>query len=100
MHMFARIVLSVLWVVAGPVSIALGQSSGTFTATGSMITPRASHTATLLPNGKVLIARGITLISFGPSGGIPSVVASAELYDPSAEPSIGSHDRHTQGTQI
>ena len=41
--------------VAGHASIAMAQS-GTFTATGSMTTPRAEHSATLLLNGKVLIA--------------------------------------------
>lgn len=47
---------------------------GTFTATGSMLAARSSHTATPLSNGKVLIAGG-----FGTSG----FLASAELYDPS-----------------
>ena len=55
--------------VAGQASIALAQSSGAFTATGNMTTARAGHTATLLPNGTVLIAGG-------------SGSASAELYDP------------------
>ena len=41
-------------------------STGSFSATGEMTTPRSGHTATLLPNGKVLIAGGPT----------------AELYDP------------------
>ena len=50
-------------------SVAQAQSTGTFTATGNMIAARAGHTATLLGNGKVLIA----------GGGI-----SAELYDPSS----------------
>ena len=66
--MFAKIVLSVICVVARPVSIALAQSGGTFTATGNMITTRTGHTATLLLNGKVLIAGGGT--------------SSAELFDP------------------
>jgi hypothetical protein len=44
------------------------QSPGAFTATGNMITPRFGHTATLLDNGKVLIAGG-------GSGAV-------ELYDP------------------
>src|SRR5689334_23753767 len=55
------------------ISLALAQSVGTFTPTGSMTTARWNHTATLLPNGKVLIVGGVR-----ESGG-----ASAELYDPS-----------------
>jgi len=45
-----------------------------FERTGSMLTSRLNYTATLLPNGKVLVAGGMT------SGG--AVLASAELYDP------------------
>jgi len=48
-----------------------------FLLTGSMATPRRFHTATLLPNGKVLVAGGENA-SYTP-------VASAELYDPSSE---------------
>ena len=84
--MYARIVLSVICVVASPVSIALAQSGGTFTATGNMIAGRSGHTATLLLSGKVLIAGGvstslvITLNSVYPQ---TTAVASAEIYDPS-----------------
>jgi WD40 repeat protein len=53
-------------------------STGTFTATGEMTTSRSSHTATLLPNGKVLIAGGQSRV--GAVGS--SAVASAEVYDP------------------
>ena len=54
-------------------------ATATFLKTGSMTTSRNSHTATLLPNGKVLIAGGD--FSAGGSSGI-SALASAELYDP------------------
>ncbi|HEY1679201.1 MAG TPA: kelch repeat-containing protein [Candidatus Sulfotelmatobacter sp.] len=45
-----------------------------FTSTGSMSTARMGHTATLLANGKVLIAGGVTSEDTTP-------VATAELYD-------------------
>src|SRR5262249_58069229 len=45
---------------------------GTWTATGSLTVARVQHTATLLPNGRVLIAGGVDVID---------VLASAELYD-------------------
>jgi hypothetical protein len=50
-------------------------ATGTFAPTGSMTTPRFSHTATLLGDGKVLIAGGIT-------SGEAQSLATAELYDP------------------
>lgn len=53
-------------------------ASGNFTLTGSLATARTSHTATLLPNGKVLIAGGVTGISS------PTILSSAELYDPAS----------------
>src|SRR5260370_19782560 len=51
-------------------------ASGTWTATGSLATARYLHTATLLPNGKVLVAGGLD------SGFHRS--ASAEVYDPAS----------------
>lgn len=54
-------------------------ATGIFTATGSMTTPRGSHTATLLNNGKVLIAGGGVWLS---NGTFQGALQSAELYDP------------------
>jgi hypothetical protein len=56
-------------------------ATGTWTATGSMLQGRYRHTATLLPDGKVLVAGG-NVDSSG-SLGVRCCLASAELYDPS-----------------
>jgi|SRR5438132_3124550 len=53
-------------------SKAPARTPGRWTATGSMTPRRYDQTATLLPNGQVLVAGGGT---FGP-------LKSAELYDP------------------
>ena len=50
-------------------------ATGIFSPTGSMTTPRGLPTATLLPNGSVLVAGGWHV---GPV--VP--LATAELYDP------------------
>src|ERR1700689_1296657 len=65
-----------LWLMVVP-AVALAQSTGTFVATGSMTTSRYDHTATLLPNGMVLIAGGAPM-NFPDA----DVLATAELYDP------------------
>ena len=52
-------------------------ANGTFTSTGSMNTVRASHTATLLNNGMVLIVGGISS-----ANNTSEYPAAAELYDP------------------
>jgi N-acetylneuraminic acid mutarotase len=54
-------------------------ASGTWTATGSMVTPREDHMATLLPDGRVLVAGGYSERSDGSSR---YMLATAELYDP------------------
>jgi WD40 repeat protein len=47
-------------------------ATGTWSTTGRMSAPRSEHSATLLPDGKVLVSGGRN----------PSVLNSAELYDP------------------
>jgi len=63
-----------LVLVFGSMSSAVqAQTTGRWRITGSMATAREFHTATLLPNGQVLVSGG-----FGCLGNL----ASAELYDP------------------
>ena len=56
-------------------------STGAFIPTGSMTAPRETHTATLLKNGSVLIAGGV---SYGGIGLFFGGISSAELYFPLA----------------
>jgi hypothetical protein len=65
--------LSATGLVASASAPALAQASGTWALTGSMKTAREGQTATLLPNGQVLVAGGI-------DGS--ATLASAELYNP------------------
>ena len=71
---FGLAVLFVFLAIASLVIPVFGGSPGTWTTTGSLNTARAAHTATLLPNGDVLVAGGQDA-----SG---NALASAELYNP------------------
>src|SRR5207302_1397917 len=56
-------------------------ASGTWTATGSLSPGTSEHTATLLPNGKVLVAGGVN----GDIFEFSTILTNAELDDPTSE---------------
>ena len=72
-----RIAIPLFFLGAGLLLIkpCAGQS-GTWTETGSLVTGRYIYSATLLPNGNVLVAGGIAACC--------NSIASAELYDPAS----------------
>lgn len=79
MSLPARLFLLALGVSTGAIATtATAQPAGTFTRTGDMTTPRSFHSATVLPDGRVLMAGGES--TSAPRG----ILASAELYDPDA----------------
>ncbi|HEY2531401.1 MAG TPA: Ig-like domain-containing protein, partial [Xanthobacteraceae bacterium] len=57
-------------------------TTGSWSATGSLAVPRFNHTATLLQNGKVLVAGGTT--GTGSNIDINNDLSSAEIYDPAS----------------
>lgn len=79
------------------VSPSLVGASGTWATTGGMLTARAYHTATLLPNGKVLVVGGYGSIGYYGNGSL----SSTELFDPAtgtwtpAAPMNMARDQHT-----
>jgi WD40 repeat protein len=56
-----------------------------FNATGKMAIPRILHTATLLPDGRVLIAGGWQVSGSGGEIVSSKILTSAELYDPKTD---------------
>jgi hypothetical protein len=65
------------------------QVTGAFAPTGNLIRARHGHSATLLPDGKVLIVGGFGPLESTKSGGCPlpsscGPLTSAEIYDPSS----------------
>ena len=72
-----------IWVYSGtgdpplPNAYLYNFSTNGYTRTGNMTMSRFEDTATLLPNGQVLVAGGHTH-----SGGVTTATASAELYTP------------------
>ena len=82
-------------VAPGPSSSVASARAPAWSATGAMTEARSNFTATLLPDGKVLVAGG----TIGPFGGLSA--NSAELYDPgsgtwsSTGSMHGARDGHT-----
>src|SRR5713101_4370627 len=77
------------WTKTGSLNVARGEETATLLPNGqvlvaggadySMNSPRLYHTATLLPNGQVLVVGGSSNLAGWP----PPALARAELYNPS-----------------
>ncbi len=72
--------------IAGTTAELYSPDAGTFRVLGTMTEGRERHTATLLPNGKVLIAGGFN----------GSYLDSAELYNPAANTFTSTGDMNEQ----
>ncbi len=59
-------------------------ATGTIQAAGSMSIARSGHTATLLPNGKILVTGGAIQDPLPTNAGYSTLTATAELYDPTS----------------
>ncbi len=57
-------------------------ATGTFSATGSMTMPRLMHTATALPDGRVLFVGGTVDTDMTGEGAPDPTMQTAEIYDP------------------
>ena len=72
-----RVALPLLFLGAGLMLVQpCAGGSGSFTDTGSLATAREYHSATLLPNGKALVAGGFSFDT--------GILGSAELYNPAS----------------
>jgi hypothetical protein len=67
--------------VTASATVTVTTSSSGFTPTGSLKVPRGLHTATLLPNNKVLVAYGSNSSAYNNAAGYVGL-SSIEVYDP------------------
>ena len=57
-------------------------ATGTFTLSGNTVSNHSYHTATLLPNGKVLIAGGESMYNYHSQGSQNDSTDKSEIFDP------------------
>ena len=79
-----RRVLTIGFLIGGGILFphCFAQSPGTFAPTGSMTNARAAHTATMLQDGRVLIAGGTNGIAGETNGPLIVPLVNAEIYSP------------------